>query len=645
VPIGWNLANEVRISTRDVESPDAQSNIATQTTTIVTPTVDLLIDKSLSSSSAEPIPGAEIEYYINFANNGNIPASNVIITDILPPELSYLSWYGYAYNNPDYVDLDEAIMPAVSAGQVSWDLGTVYAGASGHIYMQVRISEMMTPDLDLVNSVVITTSHVDVNTSNNIDSTGDVVQRKRQDMNIQKTLQSDPGAPSGEVQYQLMFKNEENAPAHNVRITDTLPLNMLFVDWSAHPNNLDHDLLNRPITATINGNEIVWPIGTVLPQEQDAIYVRAYISDTVAANTRLTNTVAISTSDPDTDNTDDSVDYGFNVAWPSWDLQLTQNRPTSGSDLPLAGGLLDYWLSVNNASNLPAHDVVLTNTLPLNTSFVDWSSINGQINYTVFGQPVTPTLAAGQVIWHLETVPAGASGNLYFTVQISPTAQVRDGLCNHAQIATSDLDFDPRNDVLTHTTSIYEPTHDVYVSKSLQSISGAPGGTMSYAISFGNKGNTDAQKVIVVDTLPPTLSLANWSGGAYTLTQAGDQLIWDIGTLSPYDSGTIELDVLISDSTNPGDIIENRVAISTTNTDWDHSNNTARYTTTVQPRIRDLSISKNSIGIPGAPDGEVEYGISFENYGNWAASDVMLIDTLPDHTGFVSWYGALFATS
>ena len=59
------------------------------------------------------MPGNDLVYQITFDNYSDVTAEDVVITDTLPPALTYVSWSGSA-DMPDAVDLDETISVRVA---------------------------------------------------------------------------------------------------------------------------------------------------------------------------------------------------------------------------------------------------------------------------------------------------------------------------------------------------------------------------------------------------------------------------------------------------------------------------------------------------------------------------------------------------
>ena len=69
---------------------------------------DLVTVKTLASGNAVPAVGDEVSYLITVTNNGPTQATNVTLTDVLPPELTYTSHIagvGTSYEEPGVWDI------------------------------------------------------------------------------------------------------------------------------------------------------------------------------------------------------------------------------------------------------------------------------------------------------------------------------------------------------------------------------------------------------------------------------------------------------------------------------------------------------------------------------------------------------------
>jgi len=92
----------------------------------------------------DPVPGATLEYTIDYANTGSSAANNVAIVDNIPTDTEYLTALGGVTIEYDHGSgWDAGYVPAAPVDPdvqaVRWNLGNLGAGASGTVTLRVVI--------------------------------------------------------------------------------------------------------------------------------------------------------------------------------------------------------------------------------------------------------------------------------------------------------------------------------------------------------------------------------------------------------------------------------------------------------------------------------------------------------------------------
>jgi uncharacterized repeat protein (TIGR01451 family) len=161
----------------------------------------------------------------------------------------------------------------------------------------------------------------------------------------------------------------------------------------------------------------------------------------------------------------------------------------------------------------------------------------------------------------------------------------------------------------------------------------APGGSVIYAIEYGNGGDA-AGDAIMTDTLPANTTYVTDSSGL-PVAVSGGLVIWNLGTVLPTDLPQ-RFYLVLSNSANAGDTLHNVIDIGTLY-DQDWNNNHAEADVNVSNGQPDLYVKKDSQ--PGDPtSGQLfRYNIQYGNNGLVASGPVWLTETLPVSTTFVSW--------
>ncbi|TDI48065.1 MAG: DUF11 domain-containing protein, partial [Acidobacteria bacterium] len=173
-----------------------------------------------------------------------------------------------------------------------------------------------------------------------------------------------------------------------------------------------------------------------------------------------------------------------------------------------AGSNITYTISYSNTGGTAATGVVITDTVPVNTTFV--SATDGG------------TESVGVVTWNIGALAAGGSGSVQMVVQVaSPLA---DGTL--ITNSTYDIDSDLTAPIsgVSITTTVRDPA-DLALAKSDGVVSVSVGSPLTYTLSVSNAGpNASGAGITVSDTLPANVTVNGGAAGAVALggADAGD---------------------------------------------------------------------------------------------------------------------------
>jgi len=141
-PPTGTITNTVTVAATEFD-PQPANNTATVTTPVV-PVANLSISKALSFPTAIAgtiTPSAQLTYTILVTNNGPSPAANVVVTDVLPADLTFVSASGSGWTCGNS---GQTVTCTVSS------LNVVAAPA-----IQIVASAPVTPGLVLTNTAVV----------------------------------------------------------------------------------------------------------------------------------------------------------------------------------------------------------------------------------------------------------------------------------------------------------------------------------------------------------------------------------------------------------------------------------------------------------------------------------------------------------
>jgi uncharacterized repeat protein (TIGR01451 family) len=306
---------------------------------------------------------------------------------------------------------------------------------------------------------------------------------------------------------------------------------------------------------------------------------------------------------------------------------------TEGGGQAPAGGPVVFTIRYRNNGDGVAQTVLLTDTLPMSTTYVSDSS----------GFSVTDN--GDTVSWSFGPVNPNEGGQ--FQIVLTNTANDGDTLVNQVDIYTLYDNEDGNNHAETQIDVVSGEQPDLYVDKGVNPGDPYPGETFLYEINYGNNGPVASGPVTLTDTLPEGTTVDSWySEQNYTLwtdaSTGDDELVLEAPTIPGGWSDRIYLRLVLTDTVSGGTQLTNTVAITTSN-DSDSGNNWMQNTDAwvTDDQRWDAGISKDFNWGTLIPGGEVAYHVHTRNEGN-VATQVWITDTLPAGATFVTsthWTG------
>ncbi|XOU94967.1 MAG: hypothetical protein ACNFW9_02755 [Candidatus Kerfeldbacteria bacterium] len=156
-----------------------------------------------------------IVYQLNYENTGTIDLTNVIITDNYPQQYVTVTQHEANSDNGDIL---------------TWNIGDLFIGASGIITYEVSINNDTPADTDIINIAVVTTDQTEPVQS----AATTLIEIKKEvgqpSLTIDKSVNIEIVNPGEVITYTVVITNNGTAIAENVRMADTLPIGLTFVD-------------------------------------------------------------------------------------------------------------------------------------------------------------------------------------------------------------------------------------------------------------------------------------------------------------------------------------------------------------------------------------------------------------------------------
>jgi large repetitive protein len=431
------------------------------------------------------------------------------------------------------------------------------------------------------------------------------------DLTLSKTDGGLSVFPGQTVAYVLSY-GSLGGPASNCSLRETVPANSTFnpsaasPGWSCSPSNSA-------------GSQCTFALGN-LPA--GAAGSKTFAVDVLATTTavNLANTAIIATDSTDVTpgNNTASDTTPINPGLP--DLALTKSV-TAGGGVP--GSTVVFRLDVANLGTGLAANSNAQETLPPHSTFNAALSSPG---WTCAGANCTNPLG---------TLIAGANRALSFAVNVdSPLPFGYNALANTACASTSTPNDPPANNCGSASVPL-DAAPSVSITKSLASGTGAPGATLTFALTATNSGNRDSSTLTFRETVPAhtTFSAALSPGWVCPTPVAGSACTYQRpGIPGGGGSATVTFSVTVDNPLPSGVLkITNSACIATSGSPDDCDS--IDVPTNGSPMLNIIKRVTSGAAIPGQV---LTYTLTVQNTGNQGSGLIQLEEEVPSHTTFDS---------
>ncbi len=589
------------------------NNTDTYSFNVATPQTAFELSKSFPGANVIA-PGQVATFTVSAANVGNVPASDLELTDVLPPGTTF---HGTTW--PDWSGEPE--------GPILFDLGTLPNGGWNGVSFDVGVEVPIDTPIGtwLTNTVQLQEfqGESDQEAIEVFDPQGDV-------WVIKYPEESSPGVPvvpepGGDYTFWINYGNAGSATVSQITLTDTLPISYVTLLEASPADGAD------PITST--PGLVVWSIDDLAPGQDDWVQMRVLIAGNTPDGAQLVNTAEITAAQGGNIN---PLNDSSRVTLTLEAADVTVNKSVVPSGTLQVGDWVTYTLRFSNTGVFPAYGVRLEDVRPDRLSGVSWQASGHSLELLQDEPP--------RLLWRtLEPLGAGDLGVITLTGQLDPAATWPPQLVltNTATIRSYQAeppDGDPNVAVVTNTVLLASP----YVRKTGPTLA-LPGDLVTYDVAYGNLGTLPAQGVRLTDTLPANTTYVSDTSGL-TVTSGAGWVAWEAGTLSPTTDLQFSLVLSLSPGTPIGAGLYNTLEITSATYDGDRGDNRSTWLTSVgydlyysYKLINGQSWAEVGWGLP------VTYTVVLTNGGPYDAPLVQLWDTIPTHTAYIA--GSLAAPS
>ncbi|OFD97383.1 hypothetical protein BWGOE13_16650 [Bacillus mycoides] len=553
-----------------------------------------------------------IEYTVLIQNNGSTTTNSIFFTDTIEDGTIFI---------PGSVIVNNTVLPAADPN-IGFSIPNIASGQSTTITFQVSVTNLPavnpTPNTaNIVYDFIFNPDFAPIQKSTTSNTT--FVQINDADIVSLKTVDLTSVTIGDILTYTTTLTNTGNTDATAVVFTDNIPDGTTFIDGSVLVNNIPQ--LNANPSAGIL-------VGTIAPD----ISIPVTFSVTVVALPASGHIQNQSTSRY-TINGEEKISTS-NITFTeviSANVIATKTTPIQYADLQT---IIPYTISIINNGNIQVENIIVTDIIPANTSFIENSVIvNGN------ARPNDNPLSGIQI----DNIPPNTTATILFQVRVTSIPQINP-ISN-----TSTIEYEytlpnrpPITETIISAAAVTEINHaNLTSNKAVDLVFATVGDTLTYTITLNQTGNVSANDVIIQDIIPQGTTFIENSVivNGETLPGVNPVSCIPIGTIIVGESAIASFQVTVTSIPTPNEL--NNQAITTFNYIVNPNNlpvtnttTTNTVTTTVQ---NDNVVAIKSVNATNAlPSQTLTYTITISNSGNVTIEDLLAIDTVPVDTTFVT---------
>ncbi|HPC33622.1 MAG TPA: hypothetical protein PL061_11775, partial [Syntrophales bacterium] len=562
---------------RSAQTAETAGQDVVETTVVSQPILNI----AKAAAPPEVLPGGELTYTITYSNTGNQNAAGVVISDTLPANVSYVE--GSASDGGSYNATDR---------KITWNIGAL-ASKSGDktVSFKVRANADLADGADIVNGAY------NITATGGYTQAGQAVTTKVIKPVLTITKEADKAAVDvgTNLTYTITYHNTGGADATATVIRDTVPAGTTFVSATGG--------------GTESGGTVTWNIGTVAKKTGTGT-----VSFTVRANAGLADQSKIINSAYSIASTEITTPVAGRPVETTVNAPVLTTFTKSAAATVEAGGNLVYTISYTNTGHMAAGNVIISDKVPANTTFVEASN-NGSLQGDI-------------VRWAIGPVAAGASGTVTLTVKVTSPLENGTQIVNDTYDISSDQTAKVSGQAVT-TVVISRPVLTIAKTAADTVVAGQE---LVYTITVANSGNMTATVVKVRDVIPAGATYKAGSateGGVYD--PATGIITWSFAELAAGGSKTLQFTVTVSAALNNGDKVSNSQYNVLCTQISSPVAGTAKETTVVKPTLAiSKAADKNTVKLGE----ELTYTITYNNTGDADALNTVITETIPANTTY-----------
>jgi uncharacterized repeat protein (TIGR01451 family) len=568
--------------------------------------VATLVQADLALSTA-PAPasvfaGNDITYTQTITNNGPATATNVVFTEAIPANTTFVSVsapVGWSCTTTTSVSCTDASMVSATSADIVVVVNVAPSVAATTITATSSVSSSTSDPYSANNSTTVDTP---VTTSC--------------DLTVTNTGSPSPVLAGGTITYTQVVTNRGPSNCSTVSFNEAIPANTTFNTFNGAPPGW-----SCPSFVTGCTNPSLAP-GTI-----STFVFSVTVAAGTAAGTIITDTDTGTTTTHDNNPSNNSATLNIPVAGAAQaDLSVTN----SASPNPVnAGQNITYAQTVTNNGPAAASAITFTETTPANTAA---QSLTGPAGWTCTLGTLTCTIAS---------LAANTTANFTFVVKVNANVSSGSAITQTDSVNCSANDPTCSNNTASTTVQVADSA-DLSVTNSASLVPVQAGNNITYTQVVTNAGPSIATGASFTENTPPNTTFVSLTpiptGWSCTLPTAG--AAGSITCTNPSfaaGSASFLVVVKVTAGTAAGTAINDTATASSSTTDPNLANNTAIAADVVAASTQaDLVTTNSAAPTSLAAGSNVTYTQSVTNDGPVAAAAPSFTQTTPPNTNFQS---------
>lgn len=573
--------------------------------------IDVILTATKSANTVLANIDETIEYTVLIQNNGSTTTNSIFFTDTIEDGTVFI---------PGSVIVNNTVLPAADPN-TGFSIPNIASGQSTTITFQVSVTNLPTVNptpntANIVYDFIFNPDFAPIQKSTTSNTT--FVQINDADIVSLKTVDLTSVTIGDILTYTTTLTNTGNTDATAVIFTDSIPDGTTFIDGSVLVNNIPQ-LNANPSSGIL--------VGTIAPN----VSIPVTFSVTVVAlptsdriQNQSTSRYTINGAEQISTSNITFTEVIFT------NVTATKTTPIQYADLQT---IIPYTISITNNGNIQVENIIVTDIIPANTSFIENSVIvNGN------ARPNDNPLNGIQI----DNIPPNTTATILFQVRVTSIPQTNP-ISN-----TSTIEYQytlpnrpPITETILSSAAVTTINHaNLDSNKTVNLAFATVGDTLTYTITLNQTGNVAVNDVIIQDIIPQGTTFIENSVivNGETLPGVNPVSGIPIGTILVGGDAIASFQVTVTSIPIQNEL--NNQAITTfnyivnpNNVPVTNTTTTNTVTTTVQ---NDNVIAIKAVDFTSALPGQtLTYTITITNNGNITIEDIILVDTASVDTTFV----------